>query len=297
MELLKAIPILSHLLLAESRGMTFLEALPILKNGILASGLAALVCSFLGVYIILKRIVFVSAALTQISSLGIALALLITGLLGSGTGMAILPSLSSLLFACLAASLLAIQTGERRITRESLLGIGYILPTGLTLLILDRVTTHPGLIEDILFGNAVFVAPQQLLVLALVSAVIFLIHGLFHKEFVFTSFDPETARASGLPSVLFNQLLFLTLALATSISISSIGALPVFAFTVMPAAAALLLTEHLKRAFALSVGFGLFAALAGFYLSFLFSLPTGPTMLSMAGLFLIPGGIRTLWRH
>ncbi len=297
MELLKAIPILSHLLLAESRGMTFLEALPILKNGILASGLAALVCSFLGVYIILKRIVFVSAALTQISSLGIALALLITGLLGSGTGMAILPSLSSLLFACLAASLLAIQTGERRITREGLLGIGYILPTGLTLLILDRVTTHPGLIEDILFGNAVFVAPQQLLVLALVSAVIFLIHGLFHKEFVFTSFDPETARASGLPSVLFNQLLFLTLALATSISISSIGALPVFAFTVMPAAAALLLTEHLKRAFALSVGFGLFAALAGFYLSFLFSLPTGPTMLSMAGLFLIPGGIRTLWRH
>lgn len=295
MELLKGIPILSHLLLAESRGMTFLEALPILKNGILASLLAALVCSFLGVYIILKRIVFVSAALTQISSLGIALALLLMGLLETEAG--ILPGLSSLLFACLAASLLAIQTGERRITRESLLGIGYILPTGLTLLILDRVTTHPGLIEDILFGNAVFVAPHQLLILTLASVAIFTIHGLFHKEFVFTSFDPETAKASGVQAVLFNQLLFLTLALATSISISSIGALPVFAFTVMPAASALLLTDHLKRAFALSVGFGVFAALAGFYLSFLFSLPTGPTMLSTAGLFLIPGGIRTLWRY
>lgn len=198
MELLKAIPILSHLLLAESRGMTFLEALPILKNGILASLLTALVCSFLGVFIILKRIVFVSAALTQISSLGIALALLLMGLRGSSAEMGILPGLASLLFACLAASLLAIHTGERRITRESLLGIGYILPAGLTLLILDRVTTHPGLIEDILFGNAVFVAPRQLLVLGLTSVVIFMIHGLFHKEFVFTSFDPETAKASGL---------------------------------------------------------------------------------------------------
>lgn len=295
MELLKAIPILSHLLLAESRGMTFLEALPILKNGILASLLAALVCSFLGVYIILKRIVFVSAALTQISSLGIALAILLTGLLETDAG--ILPGLASLLFACLAASLLAIQTGERRITRESLLGIGYILPAGLTLLILDRVTTHPGMIEDILFGNAVFVAPRQLLVLALASVAIFLIHGLFHKEFVFTSFDPETAKASGVQAVLFNQLFFLTLALATSISISSIGALPVFAFMVMPPTSALLLTDHLKRAFPLSVGFGIFAALAGFYLSFLLSLPTGPAMLSMAGLFLIPGGAKALLRR
>ncbi|PYP34145.1 MAG: hypothetical protein DMD46_17190 [Gemmatimonadetes bacterium] len=68
---------------------------------------------------------------------------------------------------------------------------------------------------------------------------------------------------------------------------------------VIPASAALTLTERLGRAFVLSVVFGVSSALVGFYLSFVFSLPTGPAMLTTAGLFLIPGGARTLflrWR-
>lgn len=303
MELLQSIPILSHLLLAESGGMSFLEALPILQNGFLASCCTALVCSFLGVYILLRRMVFVSAALTQISSLGMALALFLTGffrpesLLTSAShhGSELITPVASLLFACLAAFCLAIQTQERRMTRESLLGIGYVLPTGLSLVILDRVTTQPGLIEEILFGNAVFVAPKQLAVLALTSALVLCVHGLFYKEFLFTSFDPETARAAGMNTLLFNQLLFLTLAVATSTSISSIGALPVFAFMVLPAATALMLTERLPRVFLLAVGIGLASAVAGFYLSFLFSLPTGPAMIAISGLFLLAGPLIGWW--
>jgi zinc transport system permease protein len=306
MEWLQSIPILSHLLLAENGGMSFLEALPILQNGLLASCCTALVCSFLGVYILLRRMVFVSAALTQISSLGIALALFLTGffypesLLASPSqhGPDLIIPAASLLCACLAAFFLAIQTQERRMTRESLLGIGYVLPTGLSLVILDRVTTQPGLIDEILFGNAVFVAPKQLAVLALISLTVLCVHGLFYKEFLFTSFDPETAQASGMNTLLFNQLLFLTLAITTSTSISSIGALPVFAFMVLPAAAALMLTERLPRVFLLAVGIGLASAAGGFYLSFLLSLPTGPAMIAVSGLFLLAGPLKKLlgWR-
>ena len=62
MDFVRSIPILSNLFLVERNGMTFLEALPILQNGILAGLFVALVSAFLGVYVILKRIVFVSAA-------------------------------------------------------------------------------------------------------------------------------------------------------------------------------------------------------------------------------------------
>jgi ABC-type Mn2+/Zn2+ transport system permease subunit len=47
---------------------------------------------------------------------------------------------------------------------------------------------------------------------------------------------------------------------------------------VLPAATALMLTERLPRVFLLAVGIGLASAVVGFYLSFLFSLPTGPAM-------------------
>lgn len=299
MELWRSIPILSHLLLAESHGMSFLDALPMVQNGLLASCLTAVVCSFLGVYILLKRMVFVSAALTQFSALGIALALILAEFFLPHGSLAtsarsdhnadLLTNGAALLFACLVSSGLAMHAQERRITRESLLGIGYVLPAGLSLVILDRVTTHPGLIEGVLFGNAVFVTSQQLLVLAVACTVVLCLHGLFYKEFIFISFDPETAKASGLRTLLLNQLLFFTLAVSTSVAIGCIGALPVFAFMVMPAAAALMLVTRLLSAFLLAIGIGVTSAVAGFYLSFLLALPTGPTMIATAGLFLIPG--------
>jgi ABC-type Mn2+/Zn2+ transport system permease subunit len=246
--------------------------------------------------------VFISAALSQISSLGVAVAFLITGLLGHHagevrSGFLSGPGLTALLFACCAAGLLARQMSEKKITRESILGIGYVLPTGLILLILDALRAEAHEIENILFGNTVFVPSGQLFVLALTTASVMLVHLLLYKEFIFISLDPETAQASGLRTGLLNQLLFLTIALTISVSIMSVGALPVFAFMVIPASAALLLTNHLKGAFLLSVGFGVSAALVGFYLSFLFSLPTGPTMLSTAALFLLPGVAKLAIAH
>jgi zinc transport system permease protein len=299
----QSIPLLSHLLLAESNGMRFIDALPLLTNGLLASGLTAVVCAFLGVYVILKRMVFVSAALTQLSSLGVVLALFLAERLSWEAAAAVpagdhgpvaLTTAASLLFACLAAWLLAMHTQERRLTRESLLGIGYVLPAGLSLLLLDRLLSHPGLLEEILFGNAVFVAPRQLRLLTLVCAAVLAVHSLFYKAFVFTAFDPETASAAGLPTRLLHQILFLTLAMTTSIAIGTIGALPVFAFLVIPGAAALLCTARLWCAFLLAMGIGGTAAVVGFYLSFLFAFPTGPTMIVTAGLAL-PAGLLIRW--
>lgn len=291
MEILKSIPILSQILLAENAGMTFLEALPILQNGILACLLAALMSAFLGVYVIIKRIVFVSAALSQVSALGVAFAFLGGSLFGLDLGEGVHHAMP-LLFSGLAAAFLAVQTSEKKITRESLLGIGYILPAGLVLLVLDKIAGETHEIDNILFGNTVFVPTGLLLFLLLTALVVLAIHLLFYKEFVFVAFDPDSARAGGLRTVLYNQIFFLTVAITISVSISAVGALPVFGFMVMPAAAALMLTDRLKRAFALSITFGGASALVGFYLSFLYSLPTGPAMLATCGLWLVPGILR-----
>jgi zinc transport system permease protein len=83
------------------------------------------------------------------------------------------------------------------------------------------------------------------------------------------------------------------MAVTVAVGISSIGALPVFAFMVVPAAAALMLTRNLRQTFVLSVLFGTSAALIGFYISFRFSLPTGPSMIAVAALYLLPGLTKT----
>lgn len=284
--------------------MSVWEALPILKNGILACLITALVCSFLGVYVILKRVVFMTAALSQASSLGIAVALLF-GIwmdipIGEGgtaeptMSATALPMFFAILFACAAASLLASLHTERRLTRESLLGIAYAIPAALTLLILDRIGGATYDINNLLFGNAVFISSGQLIFLAISAAVVLLIHGVLYKEFIFVSFDYETAKACGMRTLLLNQILFYSMAVMISVSINSIGVLPVFSFMVIPAAAALMLTQSLKQTFILATLFGGIAALAGFYLSFEFSLPTGPAMIAVASLLFLPGVIKSI---
>ncbi len=303
--MLESIPIIGRLLLAENSGTTFWEALPILKSGIIASIVVSVLAGYLGIYVILKRIVFVSAALSQISSLGIALFFLanaLVGTVGQSASSAALPMdnsgffngplFSSLLFGCVAASIMAIQVGEKKLTRESILGIGYALPAGLVFLILDKLSGETHDIENILFGNVIFVSDRRLWLLAATLVVVLAVHVFFYKRFVYISFDPETARATGSNVVLLNQLFFITLAFTLSVSIASIGVLPVFSFLVIPAASALMLTDRLKVAFSLSVFFSLCSALIGFYLSFIYSLPTGPAMLAVSGLFLVPGALQ-----
>lgn len=302
MEFLKSIPILSRLLLVESNGMTFLDALPLLANGILAGVLVAAVSGLLGVYVVLKRMVFVSAALSQVASAGVAVALLAGGLLGHRAAethghVISWPGIVSLVLVCVAALLLARHVSERRITRESVLGIAYVLPAGVTLLMLDALSTEAHVIEDILFGNTVFVPTEQLAVLLVTASAVFLVHLLGHRQFIFTSLDPETATACGVRTRVLNAVLLLAIAVTIAVSIRSVGALPVFAFMVVPASAALTLTERLWTVFLLSVVFGVAAAMLGFYLSFVFSLPTGPAMLTVAGAFLLPGVLRTLARR
>ena len=115
-----------------------------------------------------------------------------------------------------------------------------------------------------------------------------------YQEFIFISLDPETAKACGLRTELFDLVLFLTIAFTIFVSIMAVGALPVFAFMVIPSSAALMLTERVRSVFLLSVLFGVSSALVGFYLSFVFSLLTGPAMLVTAALFLIPAAAKTV---
>jgi zinc transport system permease protein len=82
-----------------------------------------------------------------------------------------------------------------------------------------------------------------------------------------------------------------------SVATRAVGALPVFAFSVIPAAAALMLTDRIRLTIALSVLFGVISAAVGYYVSWVEQLPTGATMVVIAALFLLPGLVKILRRN
>jgi zinc transport system permease protein len=277
----------------------FWESWFLWRDPLAVAVIAAALCAFVGVYIVLKRIVFVSAALSQMSGVGVALAFLLAALMGVDPHQAPLwlhPLWYSSAFAALGAMLFSFNLGHRRNAGDTVVGVGYLVAAAAMLLVLNspRVMQEAHEVNDLLYGNAVAVPPAQLWIMSATLMVVGIIHAVFGKEFVFVAFDPETARTLGMPTRRWSLLLFLTIAVVISASTRAIGALPVFAFMVIPPAAGLLVGGRMWSVFAISVVVAVLSAIIGYWISFRWSLPTGASMVMVAALFFIPAALRLL---
>lgn len=264
-------------------------------NAISASILLGAVCGFLGIYVVLHRIVFVSAAMSQVSSLGVMLAFLlvsIEALHPAHHSEDILPLLLAFIltgaFAIAMAKHTQARISDRSKSIESLIGVVYLASTAGLLLVGDRVAQGPHDVSNILFGNAVSVDTTHLLVLGFVCLPVFFIHIWLRKDILFISFDPTMAATLNYPVRTLRIFLLVSIGIVISVGTRTIGALPVFSFSVIPAMTTLLLFEGLSISFAMATIFGATSAFLGYLFSFLFSFPTGASMTAAAsGILLI----------
>lgn len=248
----------------------FFTNLEFFKYSIICSLLVALVCSYLSVYIILKRIVFVSVAVTQVSSAGIAVAF-ITGLN---------PTLISLLFTFLGVAIFSTRFTERRLSNESIVGIGFVVASAATILLVSKSAKGIHEIDNLLFGNVLAATPYQIYLMAIIIMCIFIVHFLFYKELTSVTLDFEMARISGIRARLWEIMLYLTIGAAISIGIRTAGNLLITSFLIIPAVNGLLIANRIKGVFIIAITVGIVSAFIGFFLSYVFDLPTSPCIVA-----------------
>ena len=272
--------------------MSFWESSFMWLEAVIASVAVAAACAFVGVYMVMRRVVFLPAAISQVAGFGVALAFLVTALFPALEGFWLLrPVVTATLVSLAAALVLGWAPEPRRLSRESLIGIAFILASALVILVGSYVPQESHDIKDILFGNAVMVERSQMWTALVVSALVLAVHLALARPFLMVSFDRETARAHGLPVGVLDGILFLTLGLVAAEATRTIGALPTFAFTVLPAAAALSLSERMVAVFVLAPVLGAASAFFGYYASFLLSLPTGSCMAALAGVIFVVAAV------
>ncbi|HEY7726340.1 MAG TPA: metal ABC transporter permease [Anaeromyxobacteraceae bacterium] len=266
------------------------------RDPLLAALIAGALLGFLGVYVVLRRTVFVSAALTQLSTLGLVAAIAVEERLGVEVERAGVQLAVAVAFSVAGALLLSRLQAGRRLPSEAGVGIAWVIAGALAVLGASQLVHAAHDLGSMVFGSAVAVPTSELAFLAAVALGCAAVHALFVRELVLVSFDAETARAMGIRAGGWNAVLFLTLGLAIPPAARAIGALPTFAFLTLPAAAALLLAARLPRIFAVAAGLGAASAAIGYGLSWTAQLPTGATMVAVAGLALVPGAALRLLR-
>jgi zinc transport system permease protein len=272
----------------------FIDSYFLWRDPMIVGAVSGAICGFLGVYIVLRRIIFVSAMLTQVSSFGVALAFYLQGFSAlSLFGSLIDPFSLSLVMTVVAAIFFALNRGFYRISQEGVIGFGYLIASGIVVIIADRITQGAHDIADILFGNAVVVDRKEVYIVPAVALFSFLVHWKFFKDFIFISFDPEAARLFKYPVRILNTVLLVTVGVVVAVTTKALGALPVFALAVLPALTALFLTDKLRSVFIFSVLIGVLSSTLGYYSSFILSLPTGASVTTCASLLFLLG---VIWR-
>jgi zinc transport system permease protein len=262
---------------------SFLEAWSLFRDPVLCAVIAGVALGFLGVYIVLRRMVFVSVAVTQASALGVALAFFAEIHLGVHVD----PIVGAMLLALLSTVLLSLDPRAYRIPRESLLGFAFAFTGAATLLIEDRIVQEAHDIHSILFGSAVLVRPSDLAAVAATAGVILLLHVVWYRGLVFATFDPDAARVQGLPVRFLNAFLLGSVGAMVGVAARALGALPVFALATLPAITVLVLGLELTWAFVVAALLAALSGASGYLFAFFYEFPVGGSQTVVASAILL----------
>ncbi|MBP8131762.1 MAG: metal ABC transporter permease [Candidatus Hydrogenedentes bacterium] len=160
-------------------------------------------------------------------------------------------------------------------------------------------------LDRFLFGQAAGLVARDVQALGAAAALLCAAVVLLYKEFKVISFDPDFARASGLPVRMLEMTLATLIVLAVGIGLQAVGVVLMAAMLVTPAAAARYWTDRLGVLLLLAALFGAGSGALGVYASCLGAkMPTGPWMVICATtLFLVSfagaprrGLVLRLWR-
>jgi ABC-type Mn2+/Zn2+ transport system permease subunit len=244
---------------------------PMVQDALRVGIVLAIVAGYLGIYVVLKRIVFVGAALAQVSAAGVALAFLV------GWN----PLLSATLFALAGSLFFAHSWSERRISREAVIGAVFLTFSALTVLLASKGAHGMEEVQHLLAGDILAVAPEEVWRIWILGVLVLVAFLLLRKEFLLVAFDAETAQALGYRTRWWEFAFYLMLGGLIGAVIHLVGLVLIFGYLVLPAMGALLLCRHVSSAAAVAIVNALLATVAGLLISVVFDLPTTATILAL----------------
>lgn len=235
----------------------------------IATGLlVAVVCAVFGVFVILKRVVFIGITLAEMAACGIVGALL----------AGVPPIVGALLLTLAAVAILALPFESRRIPRDAFMGVLFVAASSLSVLLVSRSGLSLHEVKALLYGDLILASPSDLLAIAalLIPALAAVL--LFLRPMLYAFLDREASTVLGVKPARWEMLFFLLLGLVVAAASKVAGALLVFCYLVVPATVALLMARRIQTVMILAALVSTVFTLGGLGISFAADLPTNQTI-------------------
>jgi zinc transport system permease protein len=246
-----------------------------IQRALLCGAFIALLCSTLGVILVLRRFSLIGDGLAHVTFGSVALGLLFR----------IYPLYISIPVVMLSSLGILKLTQRARLYGDAAIGIvsSFGIAGGVIL-----ASVAGGFNVDLfsyLFGNILAIGPEELYISIALSLVVLAVIFLYFNEIFSMTFDEELARVSGIRTDRLNTTLALLTAITVVLTMSVVGIMLVSALLILPAVTALQLARGFRGAMLIAACVSFIAVTGGIFISLILNLPTGATIV-MTGILI-----------
>jgi ABC-type Mn2+/Zn2+ transport system permease subunit len=234
-------------------------------RALLALFLSGISAACLGSYIILRRMSFISTAMTHSILPGVVLAVL----------LGVSAYWGALIAALLTAAGIAWISSRKGSSEDSAIGVmlSVMFALGIAFMGLSHSWRD---FTGLLFGSIVSVSSEDIAIILGTTFIVLLCLRLVHKELELASFDEEYAHLLGARPALLRSVLLILIALAAVACVRLVGALLTTALFIIPSTTGVLLGKNLKQVMFWSVICACGGGALGLFISYTFQgIPAG----------------------
>ena len=228
------------------------------QRALVAGSLAAVALALVGTWVVIRGMSFLGDALVH----GVV----------PGIAVAILFDFSVLVGAVAAAGVMlaGINLVHRQTTfsEDTSIGLLFVGMLGLGVILISRTDSFTGSLTAILFGDALGVTTEDIVLLSVLLAVTLVATVALYRPFLALSFNEQKAQLLGLRPRLAHIALLVLITLTIVGSFQTVGTLLVFGLLVGPAATAALLVRRVPAMMLVAAVVGVASVALGLFISY-----------------------------
>lgn len=229
-----------------------------MQRALVISLLLAALCGVVGVVVQLRRLSFMTDALTHSVFPGIAIAFV------AGESLFI----GALIAGAVSAALLTIAARSTRIDQDAFMALVQASLFSIGVIVVSRHRSYSADLTTLLFGRVLAVDTADIITTAAVAVVALGVLVAIRKELLLRAFDETGAEAMGYSLLRIDLAVNLVVALVVVAAVRAVGTALVVALLITPAATARLLCSRLQSLVICSVAIGALAAWLGLVISY-----------------------------
>lgn len=253
-------------------------AVPFMARALAELALLAVICGPVSVFVFVRRLSFVSDALTHTVFPGVVIGFLAGGVDGIVPG--------ALIAAVVTAVALTLLTRAGALSDDASTAVVLTAMFAIGVALVSRRPSYTADLTTFLFGRILTVTARQLAETAALAVVVLGLLLLLARPLIFRAFDQAGAAAAGYRLFRLDLGLNLIVVLVVVAAVRAVGTILVVALLIVPAAAARLVTTRLMTMAAAGTGVVLIASVAGLLASWTASVTHGFALTSASAVVL-----------